>query len=65
MALFLFTKSIIEGNQLRFLTMGNDEDFTYMDDVIESLFNLIHKPAIQKLNPSEQIHPQVVIHIEF
>ncbi len=56
MALFLFTKSIIEGNPIEVFNNGEMmRDFTYIDDVIESLFNLIHKPATPKenFNPKE------------
>ena len=47
MALFLFTKSIIEGKPIDVFNNGvMMRDFTYIDDVIESIFKLIRKPAI-------------------
>ncbi len=71
MALFLFTKSIIEGNPIEVFNNGEMmRDFTYIDDVIESLFNLIHKPATPKENfnpiepdPSSSCDPYRVFNI--
>ncbi len=46
MALFLFTKSIIEGKAIKIFNNGNmTRDFTFIDDIIESLMLLIKKPA--------------------
>ncbi len=46
MALFLFTKSIIEGNPIQVFNNGNMiRDFTYIDDIAESLIRVINKPA--------------------
>ncbi len=45
MALFLFTKAIIENKPIKIFNNGNMiRDFTYVDDVIESLFRVINKP---------------------
>ena len=45
MALFLFTKSILNGQPIKIFNNGNmKRDFTYIDDVTESLFRLIDKP---------------------
>ena len=71
MALFLFTKSIIEGKPIEVFNNGEMiRDFTYIDDVIESLFNLIHKPATPKENfnplepdPSSSCDPYRVFNI--
>ena len=58
MALFLFTKSIIKGETIKIFNNGNMiRDFTYIDDIIESLIRLINKPATKdihfdKLNPN-------------
>ena len=47
MALFLFTKAIIEGKAIKVFNNGNmQRDFTYIDDIIESLVRLIDKPAL-------------------
>ena len=44
MALFKFTKSIIENKPITVFNHGNMvRDFTYIDDVVESLFLLINK----------------------
>ncbi|MDA7677018.1 NAD-dependent epimerase [bacterium] len=46
MALFLFTKAIIEGNLINIFNNGQmSRDFTYIDDVVESILRLLHKPA--------------------
>ena len=46
MALFLFTKSIIEGEKIKVFNNGEMmRDFTYIDDVVESIIKLIKKPA--------------------
>ncbi len=46
MALFLFTKAILEGRPIDVFNNGNMErDFTYIDDIIEGVFRLIdHLP---------------------
>ena len=47
MALFLFTKSILEGKAIKVFNNGNmTRDFTYIDDVVESIFRLINKQPI-------------------
>ena len=46
MALFLFTKAIMEGKPIKVYNRGNMiRDFTYIDDTIESIMRLINKPA--------------------
>lgn len=51
MALFKFTKNIIEGNPIDVYNNGEMmRDFTYVDDIVESITRLIEKPA--KPNPS-------------
>ena len=45
MALFKFTKLILENKPIRVFNFGNmTRDFTYVDDVIESVFLLLDKP---------------------
>jgi UDP-glucuronate 4-epimerase len=47
MALFLFTKAIIEGKPIEVYNSGNmRRDFTYVDDIVESISRLI--PAVAK-----------------
>ena len=46
MALFLFTKSILEERPINIFNNGKMiRDFTYIDDIIESLFRLKDRPA--------------------
>ena len=46
MALFIFTKAIIQGKPIDVFNNGNMmRDFTFVSDVIESIFRLILKPA--------------------
>lgn len=47
MALFLFTRAIIEGKPIQVFNHGNMErDFTYIDDIVEGLIRVIHQPAL-------------------
>lgn len=51
MALFLFTKAIIEGRPIDVFNQGNmKRDFTYVDDIVESISRLV--PNVTKPNPS-------------
>ena len=46
MALFLFTKSIIEGKPIKVFNNGKMiRDFTYVEDIAESLVRIIYKTA--------------------
>lgn len=46
MALFLFTKAMLAGEPIRVFNNGlMTRDFTYIDDIIESLLRLLDKPA--------------------
>ena len=48
MALFLFTKSVLEGRPINVFNNGDMiRDFTYIDDIITSLILLLDKPAIK------------------
>ncbi len=50
MALFLFTKAIIEGNPIEVFNHGKmKRDFTYVDDIVEAITRLI--PKIPKPDP--------------
>lgn len=45
MALFLFTKAIIEGKPIDVFNYGNmQRDFTYIDDIVEGLTRVIQNP---------------------
>ena len=71
MALFLFTKAIMEGNPIQIFNNGQMvRDFTYVDDIVESLTRLLAKPAIPDLkfdrsspNPSTSWAPHRVFNI--
>ena len=71
MALFLFTKSILEKEPINVFNEGNMiRDFTYIDDVVESLIRIINKPAYtdklfnkEKPNPSKSWAPYRVFNI--
>lgn len=44
MALFLFTKAILEDRPIDVFNHGNMErDFTYIDDIVEGVYRVIHK----------------------
>jgi UDP-glucuronate 4-epimerase len=46
MALFLFTKAMLAGESIQVFNKGQMvRDFTYIDDIIESLVRLLDKPA--------------------
>ncbi len=48
MALFLFTRAILAGEPIQVFNNGKMiRDFTYIDDIIESLIRLLDKPATQ------------------
>ncbi len=45
MALFLFTRAILEGKSIRVFNGGDMlRDFTYIDDIIEAVIKLVEKP---------------------
>nr|MBV6629026.1 NAD-dependent epimerase [Oceanococcus sp. HetDA_MAG_MS8] len=46
MALFLFTKNILEGKPIQVFNHGNHtRDFTYVDDIVEGVIRVSDKPA--------------------
>ena len=51
MALFLFTKAILEGKPINVFNKGNMiRDFTYIDDIVEGIVRVSDKPATPCLN---------------
>jgi UDP-glucuronate 4-epimerase len=51
MALFLFTKAILENRPIDVFNNGKMErDFTYIDDIVEGVFRVIHKTPQGSLN---------------
>lgn len=71
MALFLFTKAILNNKEINIFNNGHmTRDFTYIDDIIESLIRLIKKvPTIDKNfnylqpNPSTSWAPYKIFNI--
>ena len=71
MALFKFTKLILENKPIRVFNFGKmTRDFTYIDDVIESIIRLIIKPPsynksfdYEKLNPSNSWAPYKIFNV--
>ena len=71
MALFIFTKSIINGDTINVYNNGNmTRDFTYIDDIVESIFRIIDKnPVINNnfdfkdLKPSTSWAPYKIFNI--
>ena len=71
MSYFLFTKSILEGKAINVFNYGNmRRDFTYIDDIVESILRVIYKiPLPNKefdksaLDPSSSWAPHKVFNI--
>ena len=71
MALFIFTKSIINGDYINVFNNGNMvRDFTYIDDIVEGIFKLIDKnPKLNnnfdfmELKPSNSWAPYRIFNI--
>ena len=71
MALFLFTKAILEGKPIDVFNYGEmNRDFTYVDDVVEGIFRLIPSVSVPDLswdgenpNPATSFAPFRVFNI--
>jgi UDP-glucuronate 4-epimerase len=51
MALFIFTKAILEGKPIDVYNNGKmKRDFTFVDDIVEAIFRLIHRPPAPDKN---------------
>ncbi|AKP50056.1 NAD-dependent epimerase [Cyclobacterium amurskyense] len=51
MALFLFTKAILEGNPIQVFNYGEmHRDFTFVGDIVEGVLNVLDNPAIPNPN---------------
>ena len=51
MALFKFTKAILDGQKLQVFNYGNHRrDFTYVDDIVEGIIRVLDKPAESNSN---------------
>ncbi|MDA9021351.1 NAD-dependent epimerase [Gammaproteobacteria bacterium] len=54
MALFKFTKSILEGSVLDVYNHGNHKrDFTYIEDILDGIEGVIHNPPLKNNNISQ------------
>lgn len=71
MALFLFTKAILEGKPIDVFNSGNMlRDFTYIDDIVEGIIRVIDNPPVPNLNwngvspdPSGSVAPYALYNI--
>ena len=71
MALFVFTKSILEGKPIKIFNMGKMiRDFTYVEDITKSLILILNKPATKdpsfdpiNPNPSTSWAPHRIFNI--
>jgi len=71
MAYFLFTEAILKGKPIKVFNGGNlSRDFTFIDDIIEGIYRVIHQPATpdsdwdaQKPIPSSSIAPYKLYNI--
>ncbi len=51
MALFIFTKNIIEQRPIQLFNQGNMvRDFTYVDDIAEGVYKVLHHPPKNNIN---------------
>jgi len=63
MALFLFTKAILEEKPINVYNNGDMmRDFTYIDDIVEGVFRVVNKPA-KANNNSETSAPYKIYNI--
>ncbi len=71
MALFLFTKAILTNQKIKVFNNGEMvRDFTYVDDIIESIFRILNKPPkpnpnidLSKVNICESWAPHKIFNI--
>ncbi len=67
MALFLFTKAIIEGKPIDVFNHGNmQRDFTYIDDIVEGIIKVLENIPTGKdkiSQPSESVAPYKIYNI--
>ena len=71
MALFLFTKAILEGKPIDVFNNGEmQRDFTYIDDIVEGVMRVIDSPPItdptwsgKNPNPSTSVAPYKIYNI--
>lgn len=71
MALFIFTKAILEGKPIDMYNNGNmQRDFTYVDDIVEGIVRVIDNPAASNKewtgkspDPSSSVAPYKIFNI--
>jgi UDP-glucuronate 4-epimerase len=71
MALFLFTKAILEGNPIDVFNNGTmQRDFTYVDDIVEGIIRVIDNPPTsnslwtgKQPDPSSSVAPYKIFNI--
>ena len=52
MALFMFVDAIIKGKKIDVFNRGKmSRDFTYIDDIVDGVINVLNKPSISKNTP--------------
>jgi UDP-glucuronate 4-epimerase len=57
MAMFLFTKAILDGNPINVFNQGNMErDFTYIDDITEGVVRIVEDNFSEKYDSKELYH---------
>jgi len=57
MAMFLFTKAILNGKPIQVFNNGNlERDFTYIDDIIHGLIHVIEDRHTKNYNPEKLYH---------
>ncbi len=54
MAMFLFTKAILNGEKIKVFNYGNlDRDFTYIDDIVEGVVRVLEQNAGKRIANNE------------
>ena len=63
MAYFGFTNKLIKGEKIQIYNFGNCErDFTYIEDIVEGVQRVIHKPPMQKIGEDGLPEPAYAIY---
>lgn len=63
MAYFGFTNKLIKGEKIQIYNYGNCErDFTYIDDIVEGVQRVMHKPPAQKIGEDGLPEPAYAIY---
>lgn len=63
MAYFGFTNKLIKGEKIQIFNYGNCErDFTYIDDIVEGVQRVMHKPPVQKMGEDGLPEPAYAIY---